>query len=461
MPVSTLSRARPGRSVRQSRILPYMLLFAIIGLRVASGPTAMVAYVALGLYALVGRGHAVRALALSWFLTIINPGIAAGEGAASVGRYIVLLGALISAIAHGLISSQGNNSRLFSYFSLFLGFLIIVHSVIFSPIVDVSILKAVSWALAIFSLLACWGGMSLDEREEVIGQLFWGLILLMLFSLPLAVLPAGYRVNGWGFQGLLNHPQAFGPTMGLLGAWATTRMLTERRPSWFMIGVCGLSFLFVLMSGARTAGLGMVVAVLLSIFVVPWLSGQSIRQIFPGLKSARVWGVGFVVVVAGLMASPFLIDAIESFLVKSGTGSDFSEMYEQSRGKLISIMMNNIRENTLTGIGFGINSDYLNMDVERDDIIGLPMAAPIEKGVAFLAMIEELGVVLSSVVLLWLFYFWVVAARGGLSAFAVFSVIILFNFGESTFFSPGGMGGLFLIFLTWAYAQGATKVRHA
>lgn len=457
VPYSSLVRSRPDHRPGMGRLVPYLLILTLVGLRVASGPTTLMAYVALGAYALTGRGAAVRAVALSWFLTMINPGLAAASGAASAGRYVVLLGLVISAIVYGLIRPNNKKGEVFIYYTAIIGVLIVIHSFLFSEIVDVSILKAVSWTLTITALLACWVGMTSDERDNVISELVWGLTLLMFLSLPLAVLPVGYMVNGVGFQGLLNHPQAFGPTMALLGAWATTRMLSERQPSWFVVGVCGVSLLFVLMSGARTAGLSLVLGVLVAIFVVPWLARQPIRQLFPGLASARVWGIFSVAVLAGLIASPILISALGDFLVKQGTGGDLSEVYAQSRGRIVGRMMVNIEERPLVGIGFGVASDYFSMDVDRDGAFGIPTGAPVEKGVAFLAMLEELGIILFIVILIWFALLGRFCARGGFTSFSVFIVIILFNFGESTFFSAGGMGGLFLVFITWAYSHGAAQ----
>mgnify|MGYP001809998838 CR=1 FL=1 len=447
------SRARKGW------ILSYTLLFGFLGMAVASSATAMAAFLALAVYATFGRGHAVRALALSWFLTMINPDLTAGSGGASVGRYVVLLGVLLSAVVHGTIRSPVNRGRLFIYVTVLLGIVIIVHAFLFSQVLDVSILKATAWTLTMCALLACWIGMPREEREEVIGQLFWGLTLLVLFSLPLAALPVGYTANGTGFQGLLNQPQAFGTTVGLLAAWTAIRVLAERRPSWLSIGICGIACVLVIMSEARTAALGGVAGVLLSIVIAPLISGGAIRQLFPGLMSARVWAVGFAVCVVGLMASPFLIDIFGEFMTKRGSGEGLANVYQESRGRLIESMLVNAEEHPLTGIGFGVASDYMTMDVRRDSLTGLPMSAPIEKGLIFLGVLEELGLPLASVVMAWLFYFARMCARGGLTSFTVFIVIMMFNFGEGTLFSPGGMGGLFAIFLTWAYAHGACSVR--
>ena len=452
--------SRPRR--RMSWVVSYILLFGVIALAVASSATVMVAYIGLGFYAMLGRGHAVRALGLSWFLTLMNPELVA-PGSASVGRYAVLAGAMVSALVHGTILSPVRRGRLFIYATALLGLAIIVHAMLFSQVLDVSILKAVSWTLAMCGLLACWIGMPPDEREQVIGQLFWGLTLLALFSLPLLVTPMGFLANGTGFQGLLNQPQAFGTTMGLLATWTAIRLLGERRPSWMSIFIFGISSVLVLLSETRTAALGVVGGIGLSILLAPMLSGRTLRELFPGLRSARLWGLAVVALAAGLMALPFVIDIIDSFLTKRGSGEGLVNVYQESRGALIELMLVNVSEHPFSGIGFGVASDYMTMDVMRDSVVGLPVSAPIEKGLIFLGVLEELGIFLFAVVMFWLAVFARVCARGGLMPFAVFLVIILFNFGEGTFFSPGGMGGLFALFLTWAYAQGAggsLKARH-
>ncbi|MBK8317253.1 MAG: hypothetical protein IPL05_00850 [Betaproteobacteria bacterium] len=66
------------------------------------------------------------------------------------------------------------------------------------------------------------------------------------------------------------------------------------------------------------------------------------------------------------------------------------------------------------------------------------------------AVVEELGVFGAAAVLGWL---WVVLRRGarsGVPQFAVLITLVLVNFGESMFFSVGGMGMLLLILLTGA-----------
>ena len=108
--------------------------------------------------------------------------------------------------------------------TLLIGQFFVVPSFIISPIVDVSVFKVLSWTMVMTTLIAAWLGLGGVEREFLSRQIFGMLILVMPVSLPMLALPVGYLRNGTGFLGLLNHRQAFGPTMALLGAWSASQM---------------------------------------------------------------------------------------------------------------------------------------------------------------------------------------------------------------------------------------------
>lgn len=459
-----LSTAIPSGTLpreRRTGIVSYLALALLIAMRLASDQTAFLAYLGLGIYALLGRGHAIRALALSFLFTMINPGLAPEGSAAGAGRYVVLLCAATSALLHGEFLTDALRIRKFNLFTILLGLLIIVHSFLFSRIPDVSVLKATSWLVATATLLSCWCGMSASQRAETSEQLFWGLVLLLLASLPLLFLPAGYLRNGWAFQGALNHPQAFGPVMALLGAWAATRLFAERKLGWSMMGISAVSIAMVLLSATRTAGLALVIGVAVAIVLGPWFSHEPRRRLLRGLRSTKVRLTIFAIILTGLIMAPILLAGIDQFVMKSSSGGSLLDIYEESRGVLINPMLDNIAENPWTGIGFGVGSDYEHMVVERDPVLGIPSGAPVEKGVTAIAVIEELGFVLAMVVLWWFLVLLRSCARGGPVSFAVGITVLLFNFGEATLFSPGGSGLLWLILLTWAYSRGWAQMRHA
>src|SRR5690606_34901275 len=233
-PASPLPAAAHGRhgaaAIGTFRDLAPLLL--ALAMRLATGPTANLSYAVIAAYALMGRPHLIRALAMSWLFTMLSPGIAPEASIASIGRYLVLFSAAFSAFIHSSMMSRQPRLHTFTFATILLGMFLIGHSFLFSPVMDVSVLKALSWTLAMATLISAWTGLSPLERHQVERQIFQGLALILLLSLPLTVAPLGYLRNGSGFQGILNHPQAFGPTMGLLGAWAAARMLGERKPSW-------------------------------------------------------------------------------------------------------------------------------------------------------------------------------------------------------------------------------------
>ncbi len=448
-------------------LFDYASLAGALALRLASGPTANLSYLVVAVYALLGRSHAVRALAMSWLFTMINPGIAPAASAGAIGRYSILLAAALSALIHSGMFSSRPILRPFTLATILLGLFIILHSMMFSPIVDVSVLKGISWSLVMATSISVWCGLSAREREEVSEQIFWGLVIMLLVSLPLAGTSLGYLRNGSGFQGIMNHPQAFGPTMALLGAWAISRLLgAGTRPPLWLLGVAAASLACIVMSEARTAGLSMVLAVGVAVLIGPRLAGRSIRQVLPGLRSARIWIVLLVVSIASVAMAPIIASNFQNYISKSGRAQvngaqvgGLLQAYERSRGGLMDKMFTNIAEHPLTGIGFGIASELETMDVTRDPVLGLPIGAAIEKGVVPVAILEELGILGAFLVFLWVFRLLRTGARGGIAPLAVCLTVLVLNLGESTLFSPGGLGLLPMILLGWAYANGSPSGR--
>lgn len=422
-------------------------------MRVAPAPLSGVVYLLLGGYALFGRMQAIQALALSWLFTMISQGIAPESSLASIGRYVVLAGAGLSVAlrsGQGFTSASALVNRTVLV-TVLLGGAIVLHSLLTSPLPDVSILKAISWTITTVTLLSAWAGLTLDARQNLEKQLFYGLIVLMLVSLPLLKMSLGYLRNGHGFQGVLNHPQAFGPTMGLLGAWAGSRMLAERKPSWWMVMLFGGCLALIVLSEARTAGFAVVLGIGIAGLTGSVLSQRRLKDFLPGLRSPRLYLViGFAALVV-LASGSVLSDRVNEYVSKRGDSSNILEAYDQSRGRLIDQMLENIRLHPVPGIGFGIASDPASMEVDRDPILGLPTGAAIEKGVLPLAVLEELGVFGFFFVAFWVLILVRRAARGGgMTAVSVCFTALLMNMGESMLFSPGGMGLLLMIMITWA-----------
>ncbi|PZF78787.1 hypothetical protein DK847_03040 [Aestuariivirga litoralis] len=456
-------RARPAPPQPRSRRAPallwaYLPLLLALALRLASEETADISYLVLAVYALTGRAQAIRALAMLWLLSMLNPELAPTASAAGIGRYAVLLGAGASAMLRSRLLRAP--ARPFTMATMLLGVFIAIHALLFSAIPDVSILKAVSWTLAMASLISHWCGLSPAQRQGIAGELFLLLVAVLAASLPLIASPAiGFKVNGTGFQGILNHPQVFGSAMGLLAAWATARLLGLSRPPYWLLGVAGLALLAVLMSEARTAGLAMAASMVLGILFGPRLARRPLFKMLPGLRSGRLWTMFSAVLLASIVAAPLIADRFQTYITKSNrvevTG--IVEAFNNSRGGLMASMLENIYEHPWFGIGFGIGSEPEIMVIERDSVFGLPTSAVVEKGVTPIAVVEEMGVFGALLFGIWLLQLLRSAARGGFEPLTVSLTIVMLNFGEATLFSPGGTGLLSLILLGWAFSSGVTR----
>jgi hypothetical protein len=349
----------------------------------------------------------------------------------------------------------------FTLMTILLGLFIVGHSLLFSPLADVSILKALSWMLAMATIVSAWTGLSDRGRNQVSQQLFWAMVVIMVASLPLAVRSSGYLTNGTGFQGILNHPQVFGPAMALLCAWATARALADRQPPWWLLALAGTSLATVVMSEARTAGLALVLGVGFSVLLGPMLVGQPMGRMVSGFASGRIWAILVCVCLAAVASLSGTAAFVQGFITKSGRADveGIIEAYSRSRGRLIDPMLANIAEHPLTGIGFGIASEPWRMNVQTDPVFGVPVGASVEKGVTPLMVLEELGAFGAALVALWVVALLRGSARGGLIPLVVCVTALLLNMGESTLFSPGGFGLILLVLLGWAYASGQPMTR--
>lgn len=437
----------------------YLPLVAALAMRLVSETTADLSYLVIAGYALFGRAHAIRAIIASWLFTMINPGVAPDPALDAVGRYAVLFAAALSAYMQSHLTGVRRGMVPLVLLTLLLGLFIVAHAVLFSAIPDVSVLKAISWTMAMVTCLSAWSGMSPPQQRELTDQFFWALVVLMVASLPLLQSSAGFRRNGTGFQGLLNHPQASGATMALLFAWATARLLAETRPPWVLIGVAGLSLVSVFLSEARTGGVAAILGVGFALLFGPSSAGRSMLSMAPGLRSPRVWALALLVVVGALMMSGAIFDYVQFYITKSGRAgaSNLWDAFEISRGRQMDAMLANVSDSLWTGIGFGIHSEPELMVVSRDPAFGLPLGAAIEKGVAPLMVLEELGLFGAGLVLVWILLLVRGAARGGLAPFAVATTVVFINFGEATLFSPGGFGLLTIVLLGWAYSAGLVR----
>lgn len=421
-------------------IISVFVLMSAFFMRFNGAEIANLSYFVLAGYALFGRVQLIQSLTLLWLFSFIGPAITPMASGASVLRYMVIAAAAVSLLLHEYMKISFRRISLLVFATLCLGVFMFIHSILFSLITDVSILKIFPWLIVILVLIFAWKGLDNRERTRLETLLFGGLAVLMLICLPMAFTDIGYIRNGYAFQGILDSSQSWGLIMAILASWLIGRLSEEVQYRWLYMILLGISVVLLVMSATRTAGLALVLAV----------SGASIFYFATRVSILSFIRTTFVVFTISMVAWFNFSDQLTTFIFKKDNVANVSEIGEASRGVLVFPMITNIVENPMTGIGFGIASQPSKRVIHRDSTFGIPVGAPVEKGVTPLAVLEELGVLGLIVVLLWVWMLIRRSYQSGFTPFLVLSTILFTNLGEASLFSTGGMGLLFLVFLAWS-----------
>lgn len=436
-----------------------VFLAVALALRCFGGITATVGYAAIAGYSLCGRANVVQALGFVWLFTYLNPGLAPSATHGPTMKYVVFGTCFVSVIIRTYRSSDLLRPRALTLYTVALGTFFILHSFLFSQIADLSALKSASWMLAAVTLVATWAGLSFEERKQTERQLFGGLLAIGLLSVPLLFIDTGYLLNGYGFQGVLAHPQVFGPVIALVAAWLTATALTTRSPPAWLMGSLGICFIEIVASQARTAALSWIAAVAGVLVLARLVSPRG--TLFPGTRSMKIQLLLVGAAITAVLAAPVLFEGASRF-VRKGSGATLStvEAMSETRAGLVERMLPNIGKYPLTGIGFGIASDLSDAGIELDPLTGLPLSAPVEKGVLPVAVMEELGILGVVAVGAWLLMIIRRATKARIPEMCVLLAVLISNLSEATLLSSGGNGLLLLIVLAWsATSERASLVR--
>lgn len=408
----------------------------------------MFGYAVLATWTLKGRVETIQALAVSWFFTMLHPSLSPATEAALAGNILVLIAAIVSWALRWLQSRRSSASigRL-SLLLVVLG----IHAGLASSVPEISLAKTALWGGVLLAVLSTWESMSATERAIAERNLFGLLFVVAVASVPLVPLDIGWELNGRGFQGLFSHPQAFGVAMAFLAVWSLGQYLSTRRPPWFLLASFGLAMLLLLLSGARTGAVSVGVGTVAAASVLLGFYRGRCRELMPGLFSPRaLWGAAGLAL-AVLTFRGDIGEWIFGFVTKgAGEVGSIQEIIYLSRGLMLDRMWANIRADPWIGVGFGLPSDPSSMEVLRDPWLSLPISAPTEKGMAWLGIIEEVGLPIAGLFYWWLFAMIRRSACAGISALAmVMSLLVVSSF-ESIFFSPNGMGLLAILLFGWA-----------
>jgi len=395
----------------------------------------------VALHSLRGPRQTVEALGILAFLIVF------GKTGISLGRWLVLFGAAGRTIWDGFFGGESVPRILYPLFFFFFG--VFALSILASRFPVVSGLKVTSFTVGVgVTITAFYRTRHL--RDYWLSWIFTLSIFILLASIPFYGLGPGYARNGAGFQGILTHPQTFGPVAASITAFLTGLYFFRDRTHWIVLLCVGLGWLGVYFSLSRTALLALLLAGGTAAAIgVSFKPDTWSADLAHTLNRPLVLVSLFAVLSLSALQWTAIQSKLESFLAKRG-GGDVSlvQTLERSRGNLMSRSMVNFWEKPITGIGFGAPSDPSRFEghLERGPF-GIPLSASVEKGFMPTAVLEETGLVGAALTLLLLFFLFApVVQHSDPTLFWVMGTCLFVNFGEMVFFSIGGMG-FFLWFL--------------
>lgn len=429
-----------------NRHTQFMLIAAVaISLRMVSPIGGFFSYILLAAYSIAGSRQTLEAFVLSWFITLINPAISPDVQFGEFGRYIIVLAAATSSALRFAEKDTLKISKSMLIVYLF-GILLLLHSIFVSQMPTISILKATAWLLVVGSILAAANSLTTHSIAVTERNIFGFLIVVVVSGVILIPTTAGFLRNGSGFQGLLNHPQVFGTLCAILLVRYLSMEIGHSKFNAKNSITTVLLIYLIFLSQNRTA----LISVVISIFPIIFLSiisGKNIGSNLGGILSRKSLIMALIFPLFLLLSWGSLSDVVTSFMVKTTSVTDVSliDQYQTSRGFLLERSISNILNHPIYGIGFGVPSVEYDQPPTLDPIFGLPISFPVEKGNAFVAIIEETGLLLGSSLIAWLIYRVVRSARFDITAVMLSTVCLVVNFGEAVFFSPGGQGILILV----------------
>lgn len=434
----------------------WLTAILVLLIRIFLGPAGLLAYLIVAIYGVSGRRQAVEALLLSWFITLANSAIFGEVAGGTIGRFVVIFAVSAAAIIRFLEKKTLRINHVI-FATLMLGGYILLHSLLFSVVVAVSFLKGAVWMLAMLTAILSFTSLSATEFRLAERHIYGFLVLVILLCVPAyLLLPAGSLPGYTYMRGVLGHSQATGTLGAVLAVWAFSRMIQKSQGATWELLIFGTAITTTFLTGARTGLLSIVLCMIIIGVLASTQGKRPFHQLFQGMRNP-IMAFGIVVIaMSAVLSSNMLLESIHDFLNKTSATENLAEAYATSRGGLIEEMWANIRRDPVVGLGFGIASDPVSMQVQT--VAGIPISAVVEKGVTLMAVWEELGLIGLALTVYWVTVILFKSAGALLTQFGLLLAILLLNFGEATLFSAGGTGLLQIVLIGYtAYRYGVGR----
>jgi hypothetical protein len=416
--------------------VPWAILI-VAGL-VAAHLSAVSVTVALGLllvWALRGPEACIQALTLATLLTYLSPPIVELPPEAGILARALLIVAAIRVLP----LLRARDVRLLWPVWLF-SLIAALLSTVASSSVPISIMKIVTFAVAVSTVLTAFNALSVQQVSRI--QRWFGTIAIVFVGSCLATLGApriAFYLNRTGFQGLLNNAQALAVVLSPLAAWQFTGLMFIRdKLRWLGILAAAALYGSLYLSESRTGMSSSLIGVFAA--ALTWLISAGRSEVLAG--KGRVIGVMAVVmlILIGALATGRLQNTVVKFAFKRAESREVSGAFLESRGGGVVSQWQNFVNEPWLGHGFGVYAEGPPSG-SVVEAFGIPISAPIEKGFVFTAVLEETGVFGGLAFFTMLFVLGRASWKNqDLRWIALFTSCIAVNVGECILLSPGGIG---------------------
>lgn len=246
------------------------------------------------------------------------------------------------------------------------------------------------------------------------------------------------------FCGILNHSQSLAPILALSFAWIACDMIfVEKKLKVPHLVLMLLILPMLFMTRSRVAFVTFVASCLTIYFygMRKMVTSQKIkRKMASGMLCCGI----LLVIAAGIGQAK--AQMISKWLRKNndvqGDDRALTEAMTSSRQGLIEQSMYEFHRNPLFGSGFQVA--WYHEQLNNQD--GLILSASIEKGVLPTMVLGETGLIGSFFFICFIVSFYVTATRRHLYVTnTLFTLLLVSNLGEASFFSPGGIGSVLYV----------------
>lgn len=327
-----------------------------------------------------------------------------------------------------------------------------------SPIVSsaplISELKLISFTIMALTILVITQKMSAEDREAFLSWYYSLTAIVLTISVPFYFLPQiGFAVNGVGFQGILNHPQAFAIFLTPITSCLAIKIGFSAKRNWYDFVFLAFLVASITLSQARTAALAVTCSVILVSAILMFQKNGRLAMTRKG-QAAILFLATTAVALSVLLFVPKAQEIASSFIFKRETQT-VDEALETRTGGIAS-HIKNFQKSPILGNGFGVPADG-QFRGEVVEIYGLPISAPVEKGFLPTAILEETGILGAALFFYWLFLAFRFACKGRSGVYeALFAAAFFVNFGELSFFSMNSLGLLNFALIGAAITHGAS-----